>query len=473
LVPFASLTNRMTRITSAGRVFPIGSVEGYGAKGDGVTSDTAAFHAAFAAVSNGGQINVPAGNYRVNLKIFTSKSVNIQGEGSGLGATSKTTLIPSDLNDYVLEIGDDSSYVRGVTFRDIAFEAERPDGARGKLGIKLGAGALESVFFNCTVARFTTHGLEVEGGTTFAATVNRFFGCNFITYSGLGNNSFILMRQTANWPISFTTGLEFHGCYFNQPSSTGYLLELDSAEARFIGGWMDLGATGHGIKFTKSFSQEPMLRGNGVTLDCGGGVNVLATTYNTSKRIADFFEGAIDMSGVIKDSTNGTQAVYGKHQGAYQDFHSYPYVTGTLNLQDPYASNAWDWNIDHEWHADHGDMVGRSKGNILLQPGALANTNDLARVEGGGGFQSDMGGRFGGAGGPMARLATLETIPSNPDEPALWVQGYTSGGVTASQNLAMFRDPNSTINSTIDSDAAFSPHQLHLGGTFNGTHACW
>jgi parallel beta-helix repeat protein len=58
------------------------SVTDYGAKGDGVTNDTAAIQAAIDAVSAaGGQINFPAGTYIVNSALEPKSNIVFQGQG--------------------------------------------------------------------------------------------------------------------------------------------------------------------------------------------------------------------------------------------------------------------------------------------------------------------------------------------------------------------------------------------------------
>ena len=56
------------------------SVMDYGAKGDGVTDDTAAFTAAMNAVAeNGGTVDVPVGNYMIKTHISVPSNVTLQG----------------------------------------------------------------------------------------------------------------------------------------------------------------------------------------------------------------------------------------------------------------------------------------------------------------------------------------------------------------------------------------------------------
>ena len=55
------------------------SVDDFGAKGDGVTDNTAAFQAAFSAVSSGGIVFVPSGNWSFDSSLYLPKGVSLVG----------------------------------------------------------------------------------------------------------------------------------------------------------------------------------------------------------------------------------------------------------------------------------------------------------------------------------------------------------------------------------------------------------
>lgn len=81
LVKFKSkLAGAIERILSD-KLMDTVSVKDFGAKGDGVTKDTASFIAAASAVREGGKILVPSGDYLVDTII--SKPVSFIGEGQG------------------------------------------------------------------------------------------------------------------------------------------------------------------------------------------------------------------------------------------------------------------------------------------------------------------------------------------------------------------------------------------------------
>lgn len=72
----------------SGAPFPMVNVRNFGAKGDGVTDDTAAINAAIASVvASGGRVYVPAGTYKTSATITLGGS-GIALVGAGIGATT-------------------------------------------------------------------------------------------------------------------------------------------------------------------------------------------------------------------------------------------------------------------------------------------------------------------------------------------------------------------------------------------------
>ena len=67
------------------------SVRNYGAKGDGVTDDTAAFNACVAAAVAGGEMYIPVGTYRISGSIAINKNLTVNGDGR----LSSTILVAS------------------------------------------------------------------------------------------------------------------------------------------------------------------------------------------------------------------------------------------------------------------------------------------------------------------------------------------------------------------------------------------
>lgn len=88
------------------------SVKDFGAVGDGVTDDTAAFDAAEAYLGtvSGGVMFVPPGDYRLNW-VCTTSNIIVQGSG-GLGEFDLACLRPFSLSTPPITIGDGTTLVR-------------------------------------------------------------------------------------------------------------------------------------------------------------------------------------------------------------------------------------------------------------------------------------------------------------------------------------------------------------------------
>jgi len=95
-------------------------VKDFGAKGDGVTDDTAAINTAIAAAKKlgaGAIVSLPPGRYRTasgkekSVRITHADGLTLQGEGS-------TTIVSGDLDEPVFRIADS----KGVTVRGISID---------------------------------------------------------------------------------------------------------------------------------------------------------------------------------------------------------------------------------------------------------------------------------------------------------------------------------------------------------------
>ena len=99
------------------------SVRGFGAVGDGVHDDTAAFVAAFASVQSlHGEVYMPTGHYRTTENIVQPSYVSLVGDGSGASLFYFDP--PSDatcLTVSAVAASTIKNSIRGVGFYDVAF----------------------------------------------------------------------------------------------------------------------------------------------------------------------------------------------------------------------------------------------------------------------------------------------------------------------------------------------------------------
>jgi hypothetical protein len=103
------------------------SVKDFGATGNGVTNDLTAIRNAIAALSGGGTLYFPTGNYLVNGKIeITANGVSILGDGRGA-----TTITTNALTGDIIAVGSSISITRSNTISNLTITSvvARTDGA--------------------------------------------------------------------------------------------------------------------------------------------------------------------------------------------------------------------------------------------------------------------------------------------------------------------------------------------------------
>lgn len=92
------------------------NVQDYGAKGDGVTDDTAAVLAALASVSGNATIFFPSGNYIVGqISTGIKSGITLRGEGY----RSTTLTCKTGTNTHLVVFGNGSTYVSGCSIEDL------------------------------------------------------------------------------------------------------------------------------------------------------------------------------------------------------------------------------------------------------------------------------------------------------------------------------------------------------------------
>src|SRR5688572_21483988 len=105
------------------------NVRGFGARGDGVTDDTAACQAAIAAcaAAGGGVVYFPAGRYKLTTTLTSTSSVTLVGDGIG-----KTTLYMPAANFTNTTIGAHNGTSLGI---DCSGQLVAPFTAITKVGL--------------------------------------------------------------------------------------------------------------------------------------------------------------------------------------------------------------------------------------------------------------------------------------------------------------------------------------------------
>lgn len=173
----AVTTGRWLRVLSGSL-----SVKWFGAKGDGTTDDSSAFHAAIAVVAanGGGQVDVPFGRgetYAVNLTIADKRGIHLNGT-SLIKQNPRTTtftltdcLVAFDIAEPIITIGDDigtngDNQTSGIILSNIAFSGQ----GTAALGLRLKGGAYRNFYNNMSFMGFTVAAISAApavGKTVF------------------------------------------------------------------------------------------------------------------------------------------------------------------------------------------------------------------------------------------------------------------------------------------------------------------
>lgn len=207
------------------------SVKDFGAMGDGVTDDTAAFNLAqsYAAGVGGALIRVPTGTYVLKDFDITNKNIIFEGETSGYGYTNVTTnvsFIPAIGATYVARLkGSTANQAAQSGFKNIEFNC--PTSGLVKYGLMIDCG-------NTILEQVTIQGFQYGCVLPAAANSNRFTNCAFVlnTKVGFAATEAVFSATLYSGVSGISTLVEntaftMSGCIFRQ---NGFGMVLRAAE---------------------------------------------------------------------------------------------------------------------------------------------------------------------------------------------------------------------------------------------------
>jgi hypothetical protein len=118
-----------TGFVNSGRDSTQVSVTKFGAKGNGVTDDTAAFQSAITyAISNKARLVIPAGVFILTAQLTGSSATYFEIEGAGMGSAELRWTAGTGGIDIQFSTGTDYTIMRGCAIRDLALVTTQEDG---------------------------------------------------------------------------------------------------------------------------------------------------------------------------------------------------------------------------------------------------------------------------------------------------------------------------------------------------------
>ena len=336
-VTFLAAGSGATQRTALDKLRDVVSVNDFGAIGNGVADDTAAINAAIAALpANGGRVLFPSiGPYKCNLLI---KRNNITLEGvTGAGGTNDTMgrvvgLIPADITQPVLQVGDDTGYVAG--FQAINLNLWR--GVGGQYGLRLHGGVLSARFVNFRSHGFERNAIWIENGPSYPITFVYFTNCSASAGSVGSTEAVIFINSVAP---QYTTAVYFSNGYSNVGLG-GYSIHIKNTFASFANFWVSA-RDNQGLFFDyDGTGTVPRVLASNLTVDSDSSADVLLeSNYSLSgaKIPTSFVSGTATFDGIAKFFDATTADI--KDTGTWA---RYPMLVFPVNVGTTYYTTTTD-----------------------------------------------------------------------------------------------------------------------------------
>ncbi|PDT68125.1 hypothetical protein CO675_39450 [Bradyrhizobium sp. C9] len=247
--------------SAAAMILDVGNIKNYGAVGDGVADDTAAFQAAIAALPGGGRIFVPRGFHRITASLTLHSGLTFYGESCisrvfGLPTGTETpSHIFIDSDNLPLFVNVSGVSMESVNFTDISFSARLTP---------------------TTTPRGTATGFLFEGSAPSDIKNLTFNRCQFSNFGGYAIRAYDPTAPSANpdWNVCPATLTDCTFLY----NTIGISFETDNADFWQLNGTAFFGNV-YGIVCTRS--------GILVLNQCFGGGGIMVITGGSGTQIRD------------------------------------------------------------------------------------------------------------------------------------------------------------------------------------------
>lgn len=279
--------------TAVSKLADLVNVKDFGAVGDGVTNDTAAFAAGLAYLSSigGGVLDVPIGNYLTNI-VLNDHNLLIRGRG-GVGEESLTMLQPWDLALPTVQVSNNTRYNRFCGIENLVIA-----------GSKAGVNGVSALTLKGGTVHFTGHRFQLMNGVNtfevlpgggYPVTTSFFNQFHMRTDISTVDSHTIYMKRNAD--PEYITSLFFSQFHINGPTQ-GFCIEIDGTgspgiDLRMAQGFMDITPL-HGIWMRGGSN---ILDFTDVHLDPGTTDAVIIQRDDNNKNLGNTFKGTIQHGG--------------------------------------------------------------------------------------------------------------------------------------------------------------------------------
>lgn len=394
----------------------VASVKAFGAKGDGKTDDSKAFHAAISALGKGGGlVLVSPGDYRVNV-LITQANVRVQGVASGVFPYGYATnrLRPFDLARPIVQLGQDAAgqYVADCELSDLLFDGLGENGEVGSTGL-LAAGGTYQAWFQRLSFHHLRRSIVVVAGTNMETSLLTFMDAR-VVMGNYGDDDRGIYAQTPTEGNKWLTGLRFIGGHVNG-GRVGKCMELRSVGAYLVcGPYFDIiGTNGFLLSTNASGATElPKLHCAGEVNFDGNGTNAIVQLPRKDRPLDWYITGTYTLWGGYALSDGTVIAGFGSRLAANAPVFTYPYVRGALNLADnTETTNEFAPRGANRVSVDHGTIRLISADRLSMHPNS--GVLELHSRAAGGRSVLRFGGETSGEGFDVASShGNLELIPS-------------------------------------------------------------
>ena len=268
---------------------PTINVKDFGAVGDGITDDLAAFNAAIASISvgysdtSGNTVYVPKGTYFLSKTLHISRGITLLGAGAGQGANGASTLlfnagvqgvVVHRYNTSAAESPGDGSVIQGLHIK-----CSSKSGTNNH-GIRLYAYAHVK---DCVVTGFAGNGINIvasyggPAGETYPTwQANHAYALNDMIF-GLGGDWYVCKQAGTSAGSGGPTGQpDYHAWITDNTCKWGYILGANA------NGWMltnilTQGHDGHGVFVSNGDSNAGV--GTGINVSTVGGYGIYDNSF--------------------------------------------------------------------------------------------------------------------------------------------------------------------------------------------------